>query len=154
MQQSPHILIVEDQYLVAMDCEQSLRDGGFHCVGLASNGDAAMELAARERPDLVLMDVRIAGPDDGVDVAIQLYERFGLRCLFTSGSVDAQVQARAERARPLGWLGKPYSGEALLHAVRGALAEMQRESSDREQPALVRGRDDAAGETPGQMALH
>lgn len=53
MPHAPRILVVEDQYLVAMDCDHALRAGGFHCVGLASNGATALELAEREGPDLV-----------------------------------------------------------------------------------------------------
>ena len=105
----PRILIVEDQYFVAIDNELSLRDGGFEVVGLATTAKEAVEFAERERPDLILMDIRLASRADGVEAAIAIHERLGVRCIFTSGHADAQVRKQAKRAHPLGWLDKPYT---------------------------------------------
>jgi two-component system, response regulator PdtaR len=120
----PRILIVEDQYFVAVDNEQNLRAAGFEVVGLATAAKEAVELAERERPDLVLMDIRLAGRADGVEAAIVIYERFGVRCIFASGHVDAHVRKEAQPAHPLGWLDKPYTGAALLESVQCALAKL------------------------------
>ncbi len=127
MTHTPRILVVEDQYFVAIDCELNLRSGGFECVGLATTAADAVELAERERPDLILMDIRLAGSADGVDAAILIYERFGIRCIFASGHADAAVRRAAERARPLGWLDKPYTCPALVQAVRDGVAEIEAE---------------------------
>jgi two-component system, response regulator PdtaR len=121
----PRILIVEDQYFVAIDNELSLRDGGFEVVGLATTAKEAVEFAERERPDLILMDIRLASRADGVEAAIAIHERLGVRCIFTSGHADAQVREQAKRAHPLGWLDKPYTSAALLEAVQGALAKLR-----------------------------
>jgi DNA-binding NarL/FixJ family response regulator len=119
------ILVVEDQYFVAVDCESNLRAGGFECVGLATTAKEAVELAERERPDLILMDIRLASRADGVEAAIVIYERLGIRCIFASGHADSTVRQLAERARPLGWLDKPYTCDALLEAVRDGLAKVK-----------------------------
>jgi DNA-binding NarL/FixJ family response regulator len=121
----PRILIVEDQYFVAVDNELSLRDGGFEVVGLATTAKEAVELAERERPDLILMDIRLASRADGVEAAIAIYERLGVRCIFTSGHADPYVREDAKRAHPLGWLDKPYTSEALVEAVQQALAKLR-----------------------------
>jgi two-component system, response regulator PdtaR len=134
----PRILIVEDQYFVAVDNELNLRDGGFEVVGLATTAKEAVELAERERPDLILMDIRLAGRADGVEAAILIYERLGVRCIFASGHADAQVREEAERARPLGWLDKPYSSEALLAAVDAALLKLKSVAA---QPATSRSQE-------------
>jgi two-component system, response regulator PdtaR len=120
----PRILIVEDQYFVAIDNELTLRSEGFEVVGLATTAKEAIELADRGRPDLVLMDIRLASRADGVEAAIAIYERFGVRCIFSSGHADEHVRNEAERARPLGWLDKPYTSDALLAAVKQALAQL------------------------------
>jgi DNA-binding NarL/FixJ family response regulator len=120
----PRILIVEDQYFVAIDNELTLRSGGFEVVGLATTAKEAIELAECGRPDLVLMDIRLASRADGVEAAVAIYQRFGVRSLFTSGHADEQVREEAEHARPLGWLDKPYTSDALLAAVKQALAQL------------------------------
>lgn len=106
MRDIPRILIVEDQYFVAIDSELNLRSAGFECVGLATTAADAVDLAERERPDLILMDIRLAGPGDGVDAAVLIYERFGIRCIFASAHADTKVRQKADRARPLGWLDR------------------------------------------------
>jgi DNA-binding NarL/FixJ family response regulator len=120
----PRILIVEDQYFVAIDNELNLRTAGFEVVGLATTAKEAIELAERERPDLILMDIRLASRADGVEAAIEIYERLGVRCIFASGHADAPVRNQAERAHPLGWLDKPYTSETLLAAVEEALTKL------------------------------
>jgi DNA-binding NarL/FixJ family response regulator len=123
MTNTGRILIVEDQYLVANDCEFHLKSAGFDCVGLASTADEALELACRTKPDVIVMDVRLANRSDGVRVAIEIFERFGIRCIFTSGHADSATREQATPAHPLGWLNKPYMPEDLIAAVRAACSE-------------------------------
>ena len=120
------VLVVEDQFLVAHDCELQLQSAGFECVGLASTADEAIRLACYHRPDLILMDVRLASRTNGVKAAIEIFERFGIRCIFTSGHADATTHAEAAQAQPLGWLRKPYTAEALIDAVKSGCAERSR----------------------------
>jgi DNA-binding NtrC family response regulator len=75
---------------------------------------------------------------DGVEAAIVLYERLGIRCIFASAHADATTRKLAERAHPLGWLDKPYTGGQLVATVREcleALRAAQRESSSTEAAA-------------------
>ena len=124
MSRPARILIVEDQYFVAVDSEMHLRTAGFECVGLAATSEQAVQLASELRPDLVLMDIRLAGEGDGVQAAVQIYRQFGIRSIFTSGHVDAVVREQACDAKPLGWLDKPYSDSQLLRAVGEGLARL------------------------------
>ena len=117
----PRILIVEDDYFVAVDLEHCLQEAGFAVVGLAASAEEAFELAAAEKPVLALMDIRIAGGRDGVETAIELQKSFGIPSIFATAHGDAATRKRAEQAQPLGWLQKPYSVTALIEAVRLAL---------------------------------
>lgn len=123
----PRILIVEDQYFVAVDCELNLRSAGFDCVGLATTAASAFDLAERERPDLIVMDIHLASRVDGVEAAIVIYERLGIRCIFASAHADAGIHKEAERARPLAWVDKPYAASQLVAAVNDALKELSAE---------------------------
>lgn len=114
------ILLVEDEMLIALTAEEDLIDAGHRVVGIASTHDRALALAEAERPDLALMDVRLAGGSDGIDAAIALRRRFGIPSILASGSMDAANRARATAAEPLEWLVKPYTTEQLLAAVARA----------------------------------
>ena len=118
----PRILIVEDDYFVALDLEHRLLEAGYAVVGVATSADEAFDLAAAEKPVLALMDIRIAGALDGVETAIELQKSFGIPSIFTTAHGDEATRKRAEEAQPRGWLLKPYSWAALIEAVRSALS--------------------------------
>ena len=118
------ILVVEDEYFVALDVEHRLKQAGYDVVGIADTAMHAIRIAEKERPDLAIMDIRLAGARDGTDVAIELRERLGIPSIFATAHGDEATKRRAEQARPLGWLQKPYSPEALIILVRKALASL------------------------------
>jgi DNA-binding NarL/FixJ family response regulator len=112
------ILVVEDDWMIAMEIEAALADAGFTVLGTAASADAAVAMAITRRPDLVLMDIRLEGLRDGIDAAGEIYERLGTRCLFISANADPSTRRRAESTHPLGWLPKPFSSRQLVAAVR------------------------------------
>jgi DNA-binding NarL/FixJ family response regulator len=120
------ILVVEDDFLVAMQMESALTEAGFEVAGIAATGEDAIELALSERPRLVVMDVRLAGDRDGIDTALQLFSEQGIRCIFATAHHDEQSRRRAAPAVPLGWLHKPYTMTSLVGLVRSALAELDK----------------------------
>jgi DNA-binding NarL/FixJ family response regulator len=118
------ILLVEDDFLVAMQMESALADAGFEIAGVASSGEDAIELAMSEQPRLVVMDVRLAGDQDGIDTALTLFAEHGIRCVFATAHHDEHARRRAASAAPLGWLAKPYTMSSLVMMVRRALDEL------------------------------
>ena len=118
------ILVVEDDFLVAMQMESALTEAGFEVAGVASTGEDAIALALSERPRLAVMDVRLAGKRDGIDTAVQLFAEQGIRCIFATAHHDEHARRRAAPAGPLGWLHKPYTMASLIDLVRSALAEL------------------------------
>lgn len=115
------IVIVEDEYLVALELESGLVEAGYEVVGAAATADEAVRLAQRERPSLLIMDIRLRGQRDGIDAAIEIYRTTGIRCVFATAHSDAHTRARAEPASPLGWVAKPYLADHVVSAVRRAL---------------------------------
>jgi CheY-like chemotaxis protein len=114
------ILVVEDDWIIAIQIETQLVAKGYAVVGVAADAANALALAERERPDLVLMDIRILGPVDGIEAARAIFERLGIRSLFVSAHSDAQTKARGEVAKPAGWLPKPFTDLELARAVQAA----------------------------------
>jgi two-component system, response regulator PdtaR len=125
-QSVPRILIVEDEYLVALQSEISLREDGFEIVGIAASADDAVRLARLERPALVLMDIRLTGDRDGIDAALEIFRTLGIRSLFVTAHYDDETKNRAKAAAPLGWLAKPYTPDNLVALARHAAAELNK----------------------------
>jgi DNA-binding NtrC family response regulator len=129
-ERTPRILIVEDEYLVANEVEAALADAGFEIAGIAASAAEALRLARLEKPSLAIVDIRLIGPRDGIEAAIEMAQILGIRSVFTTAHSDPAMRARAAPAAPLGWLPKPYRMEQLIATVRRALKDLEPGSHD------------------------
>lgn len=118
------ILIVEDDFLIAMQTETALADAGFHVVGTATTAEEAIILAREQRPSLAVMDIRLASERDGIDAAGQLFRELNIRCIFATAHEDPRTRERAEPYAPLGWLAKPYTMPSLVDLVAEGLCKL------------------------------
>jgi DNA-binding NarL/FixJ family response regulator len=116
------ILIVEDDYFVATALEQVFVDAGFEVVGIAVTAEEALHLAHLHRPALAVMDIRLAGARDGIDAAVELRSRLRIGSIFATAHGDETTRTRADKAKPLGWLIKPYAVKTVLETIRAILA--------------------------------
>lgn len=108
MQKRPCILIVEDEQVVAMDLERSLRQLGYEVAGVADEADEALRLIETADPDLVLMDIQIAGKRDGISLAEEIRSRWEIPVVFATAHTNPETIDRAESAAPFGYLVKPF----------------------------------------------
>jgi two-component system, response regulator PdtaR len=115
------MLVVEDEFFLAVQIEEWLLDNGLEVVDVVHTADEAIAVADTERPDLVIMDIRLASETDGIAAALEILERTGIRCIFATAYADAATRERGEKARPFAWLRKPFTADVLLGAVKGAL---------------------------------
>jgi two-component system, response regulator PdtaR len=115
------ILIVEDDYLVGSDMEMTLSAAGFDVVAIAATADEAVALAGSEKPILILMDIRLASQRDGIDAALEIFRSYGIRSIFATAHQDEHARLRAEPAKPLSWLSKPFTMASLVDTVRQGL---------------------------------
>jgi len=115
------ILVVEDEAITAMSLSRSLEDLGFEVVAIASRAEEALALVASERPDLVLMDIRIRGPLDGTETARLIRDRFGTPVVFMTAYADEITIRKAAQASPFGYLVKPYQERDVRGAIEVAL---------------------------------
>lgn len=114
-------MIVEDEMFVAMDTEAIVTAAGHTVVQIAASADDAVAAATNDRPDLVLMDIRLIGPRDGIDAALEIKARFGLPIIFVTAHNDAATRQRAAQAAPLAIVTKPVAAADLVDAIRLAL---------------------------------
>jgi CheY-like chemotaxis protein len=122
-QSRANLLVVEDEALVASYIRDVLEESGFVVTGVASSGPEAISLATEGSIDLALVDIKLAGPMDGIEVARVLRDRFEIRSIFLSGIYDAATMERAKDADPLGFLQKPFRPSQVFNALEKALAQ-------------------------------
>jgi PAS domain S-box-containing protein len=151
------ILIVEDEGIVALDIEKTLQELGFEVTDKVASADEAMKSAAANRPDLVLMDVRIRGALDGIETAELLRRDYDVPVAFLTAHGDQETVERAKRTSPSGFLLKPFKQAELYSVVEIALyrARMERVLREREQllATTLRSIGDAVITTDGGLAV-
>jgi len=132
--ENPRILLVEDESLVALDISKQLEDLGYRDVRTARSADSALAAAFRNPPDLALLDIKIDGPRDGIDLAVELREKWGTPVVFLTAFADAQTIERVKYTQPYGYLVKPIQRKELHSVVETALFKARAEK-DRERIA-------------------
>lgn len=123
------IMIVEDDALVAMGVQLTLSELGHEVVGIAASEMEALAVAQLEQPEMALMDIRLRGANDGVQVAQRLWQELRIRCIFLSAYADEHTMERVAQTRPLGFVQKPYSAQQLKTALEQARPRLLEEQN-------------------------
>jgi len=123
----PRILLVEDEKVVAADIEECVKGLGYDVVGSAATGAEALRLAVNAAPDLVLMDIKLKGPLDGIDVAGALYDQLKIPVVYLTAHADAEILERAKKTAPSGYVLKPFDDRTLRTAIELAFDRHGRE---------------------------
>jgi CheY-like chemotaxis protein len=114
------ILIVEDEFLIATLLSRNLRLEGYEVCDLAATAQDAIEIAGKEKPDVVLMDIRLAGPTDGIEAAQEIISRYSIPIIFTTGYTNEQTLERAKKLDPLACLIKPVTPDHIKPIIDSA----------------------------------
>ncbi|MBN1938534.1 MAG: response regulator [Candidatus Aminicenantes bacterium] len=114
------VLIVEDEVIIAMEIQLRLENAGFDVCGIAATGEKAI-LAAREKsPDVVLMDITLRGPMDGLEAAERIRAERNTAIVFLSASENESVLRRIREFTRGRHIPKPFDERDLIAAVRRA----------------------------------
>lgn len=115
------ILIVEDEAIVAKNIEKHLLNAGYNVVGLVTTAEESIENAKTEKPDLVLMDIKLKEERDGIEAANIIRESLRLPVVFLTSYTDDETFQRAKLTDPFGYLIKPFEIKDLKRTVEMAL---------------------------------
>ena len=115
------ILIVEDEMVVSMELYERLKALGYEPTGRAITGEQALAMAENNRPDLILMDIRLIGEMDGIDTAIETRRRFQIPVIFITAYSEDETLERAKLAEPYGYILKPFEDRDLKSSIELAL---------------------------------
>jgi DNA-binding LytR/AlgR family response regulator len=123
------ILVVEDESIVAKDIQRTLEKLGYDVPATASSAASAYEKLEELEPDLVFLDVKLKGEQDGVHIAEHIKDRYDIPVIFLTSFVDQDTIDRAKVTEPYGYLVKPFNEGDLKTTVEMALFKF---SKDRE----------------------
>jgi len=115
------ILIVEDEVVIAQDIQLCLEEIGYDVCGICYDSETALKDVYRCRPDLVLLDINIAGHRDGIDVAHIVNKEHQLPFIYLTSHSDEGTLERAKKSRPWGYVVKPFKESDLKTSVELAL---------------------------------
>lgn len=113
-------LIVEDDFLIAMDIGMIVEEAGHVVAGTAASRDEAIARAGETRADAAFMDLRLAGGSCGAAAARVLRDRFGMRVIFLSGNLTPAKRQELAALDPIAMVNKPFTPRALVVALAAA----------------------------------
>jgi DNA-binding response OmpR family regulator len=120
-ERQPTALVVEDETLIAEELAERLRRLGFSVIATVDSADEAIRLAVRERPDLVLMDIRLKGEKDGVHAAGEIRRLVNAPVIYLTAYSDQITLDRVKDTQPYGYVLKPFHERELQVTIELAM---------------------------------
>ena len=117
----PRALIIEDEALIAEELRERLSRLGITVIAAVSSAEQGVEIATRERPDLVLMDIRLSGAKDGVQAAKEIRERLDVPIVYLTAHSDYRTIERVHQTEHDGFILKPFLRGELQSTIDVAL---------------------------------
>jgi PAS domain S-box-containing protein len=129
------ILIIEDEQIAALDLQETLRSLGYRVVGIAPTGEKAVAMADTEVPDLILMDIHLAGEMSGIEAAEKILANHSVPIIYLTAYADPGLVEQAKKTRPYGYIIKPYDERALRTEIEIALYKFGLDQNFRQENA-------------------
>ena len=123
------VLILEDEFVIAEDIQTHLELYGYEVLGTFDHAEKALPVILQENPDILLVDIKLAGVMDGISLVQEIQSKRSLPIVYITANSDAITYERAKNTRPHAFLVKPFSPANLLSAVDLALHHFSKEMS-------------------------
>ena len=121
------IMIVEDEKIIAEDIRKTLIKFNYNVPHIVASGEKAIQKAKKNRPDLILMDIKIEGKINGLEAAKQIYQEFGIPIVFLTAYANENFLKQASEASPFGYLIKPFEDRELHSTIEMAFYKSRME---------------------------
>jgi diguanylate cyclase (GGDEF)-like protein len=122
------ILIVEDEGLTGSYIKRILVGLGYTVTSIEFSGEEAIERAGEDKPDLVLMDIKLQGKIDGIEAAEAIRTRYNIPVVYLTAHSDDAMLQRAKVTEPFGYVIKPFESRELHSNIEMALYKHQIEN--------------------------
>lgn len=116
-----NVLVVEDEPIVALDLERRLEQLGHSVPGVYARGEDVIDAVDEQQPDLILMDIRLAGNIDGIETARRIREHYDLPVIYLTAYADDETLFRARDTGPAAYLVKPVQDRELRSMIEIAI---------------------------------
>lgn len=123
------VLIVEDKLLIAEDIASRLTKHGMEVVSMCTTGEEALDVVKETTPDLILMDIQLAGAMDGISTAQMILSDQSIPIIYLSDFVDAATLDRAKKTNPANYLSKPFNEQDLIRSIDIAFTNTRQQGS-------------------------
>ncbi len=120
-----NLMLVEDERVIAFDLKNQLQSFGYKVGAVLASGEQAVRKVGEVAPDLVLMDIHLEGPIDGIDAALQIQSQHRVPVVFLTAYAEDDTLRRALDCRPFGYLVKPCEARELHATIQMALARRE-----------------------------
>ena len=126
------IVVVEDEIIIADNICEALIELGYNVAEPSITFTEALDTIQEFKPDLAMLDIRLSGKKDGIDIAQIIKEKYNIPYIFLTSNTDADTLERAKKVAPAAYLVKPFSKEELYTSIEIALAnfELQVQKND------------------------
>jgi len=111
------ILIVEDELIVAEDLRLTLTNLGHEVIAIASSGELAIEISKSKSPDLILMDIQLAGKIDGITTAEKIHANQDIPVIYVTAYADETLMQRVKQTTPSGYIIKPFNDREVYTSI-------------------------------------
>ncbi len=118
-------MIVEDNMLIAEDIASKLQKNAMDVTGIYNTGESALASFTTSQPDLILMDIQLAGALDGISTAKLIADKHQVPLIYLSDFIDEQSVTRATKTFPLAYLAKPFNESDLIRSIQIAFASFK-----------------------------
>ncbi len=115
------IIIVEDESVIAMDIKRTLQKLGYQVLDSFSSGESAISEIPKKKPDLILMDIKLAGQIDGIETAELIKQKIDIPIIFLTAHSEINFIQRAKLIKPYGYLIKPMQERELFSMIEISL---------------------------------
>ena len=111
------ILIVEDELIIGAHISTVLSENQYEVLEVVQRGEEVPGVIASEQPNLIIMDIQLAGQLDGIETAKIISQTSRIPVIFLTSNTDAATFERSKEAYPYAFLSKPFNQENLLRTI-------------------------------------
>lgn len=123
------VIIIEDEFVIAEDIQSHLELSGYEVLAIFDRAEKALPAIAQFPPDILLVDIQLAGAMDGVALVHEVQTKLSIPIIYITANSDSVTYGRARNTRPHAFLVKPFSPANLLAAVDLALNHFSTQTS-------------------------
>ena len=133
MNDGTRILIIEDEFIIALNLQSTLQEQGYNVIGIANSYEESIHLSKLHHPEIAIVDINIDGDIDGIETAGFIKDLFKTSVIFLTAYTHNDYFERAKIIQPEAYLTKPFKNEDVIRAIKLAKQKLSKHVTSDEQ---------------------